>query len=388
MSEEVYPTNSGKTSALIDITFSTHTAKRWRTTTAVSKSFQRPRKPITTGEYQNTILSLKENKENTRKKGFKTKPRCDNIAVLCMVFVTIVCISLANKCEGRLFENPHGGGGGGIFGAQQRGGPRGHGQQQPNTGRMGMFGRGLDNVQNKREGTKHLSEEDTRRRMLEEYGVDGVVDLQDIGPDGQRRKKIRLGPIVFDPEAIRFDDLDDYNDYPDGARNKIGIDDYESDLDDIDRDRLIPSRNGGGLNIINKLMVSLFNFGSSLYKVFGNLYRHMAKQAKFLIDRFTTDGDHSPSTKSPIRTDDVNKGDHGETSLTVIVVASWLIFGIIVALVTYVVNYWSDVVVGDCDSEHAKRKSADEDHGDEVKEEKDSLQSEAFAEIGKITVIH
>ena len=112
MSEEVYPTNSGKTSALIDITFSTHTAKRWRTTTAVSKSFQRPRKPITTGEYQNTILSLKENKENTRKKGYKTKPRCDNIAVLCMVFVTIVCISLANKCEGRLFENPHGGGGG------------------------------------------------------------------------------------------------------------------------------------------------------------------------------------------------------------------------------------------------------------------------------------
>ena len=178
--------------------------------------------------------------------------------------------------------------------------------------------------------------------MLKEYGVDGVVHVQDIGPDGKRRKKVRLGPIVFDPEAIRFDDLDDYNEYNDGPRSKIGRYDYEANEDSVDRDRLVPSRNGGGLNIINKLIVSLFNFGSFLYKLFGNLYRYMEKHARILNDRMARGAEEPLSNKEE---------DHGETSLIVIVIASWLIFGIIVALVTYVVNYWSEFVVGNYDTQ-------------------------------------
>ena len=81
----------------------------------------------------------------------------------------------------------------------------------------------------------------------------------------------------------------------------------------------------------------------------------MERQVKLINDRMAAK--QTDQTSLPLNKEE----DHGETSLVVIVIASWLIFGIIVALVTYVVNYWSDFVVGHYDAQEITRISNDDD---------------------------
>ena len=365
MNKVICSTNSGQFPLLIDFSVSTNTTKVDRS----AKSYHRytickknvVHSSTTHHNCNQNVACLHKDcqKINHDRPTNVTKKRgCDllvyNVVVLFCAALFILN-SLIVSCDGRLFENPH---------RHQRGIIGGHGHPHQFSG-AGILGRDQLNHNSKKDDPQVLAAEE-RRKMLKEYGVDGVVDVQDVGPDGKRRKKVRLGPIVFDPEAIRFDDLDDYNEYNDGPRSKIGRYDYEENEDIVDRDRLVPSRNGGGLNIINKLMVSLYNFGSFLCKLFSNLYRYMERQAKILNDRMAakqTDQTSLPSNKEE---------DHGETSLVVIVIASWLIFGIIVALVTYVVNYWSDFVVGHYDAQEITRISDEDVNVKEAKEDDES----------------
>ena len=345
MNKDVTQRNSGKFSKLFDSNVPTKAttfyhnknASQWET----SKNRIIPKKC----EKNVVYINRKCIKVHNITQKTETNNRCSNFklhrssSIHGVILTFLLCSLYVTICEGRLFDNPHGNQRGGILG--------GHGHPHPHFSGGGILGRGHHQDEHKQDDANYMAEE--RQKMLKEYGVDGVVSVQDIGPDGKRRKKVRLGPIVFDPEAIRFDDLDDYNEYNDGPRSKIGRYDYDANDDGYDRDRLLPSRNGGGLNIINKLIVSLANFGTFLYKSFGNLYRYMVKHAKTLNDQMAKEGNQqSPdSGRSPSSPHDINKeDDHGETSLVVIVVASWLIFGIIVALVTYVVNYWSELAVG------------------------------------------
>lgn len=347
MNKDVNTTNSGKISVLIDFSILTSATKVYHTTRYYKCMV--PRKNTlekynkqNTGYFDKNYPKLDYVRPKPQVRQVSKKQGCDFIQynssiIHSVALLSIICSVLIAHCEGRLFENPHG---------NQRGILGGHGNAHPQFSGIGILGRDQHHTDEKKDDPKYLVEEERRRKMLKEYGVDGVVNVQDIGPDGKRRKKVRLGPIVFDPEAIRFDDLDDYNEYNDGPRSKIGRYDYEANEDSVDRDRLVPSRNGGGLNIINKLIVSLFNFGSFLYKLFGNIYRYMEKHAKILNDRMAEGVDQQLPD---------NEEDHGETSLIVIAIASWLIFGIIVALITYVVNYWSEFVVGNDDTQEIQR---------------------------------
>ena len=126
-----------------------------------------------------------------------------------------------------------------------------------------------------------------------------------IGPNGDKRTKIRLGPIVFNPESLDYDDDDDY---------VIGREAPERP------DRVIPQ--GGGLDIFNKIFVSLKNFLVFIPKLFSNLSSQLEKQIKLL----TTGSSGTGIQKE------------GQMSLLVIVVVSWLIFGLIVALVAWNVH--------------------------------------------------
>ena len=363
MNKNINDINSGQFPLLIDNSVSTNTTKVYRPAEAyyhhricknnVVRSVTKHQKCNKNVSYYNDRDCQEINHERPR---YVIKKRgCDllvyNVVICCAALV--IFNSLIPTCEGRLFENPH-------RQHHQRGIIGGHGHPHQFSG-AGILGRDQYSHDRKKDDPQLLAAEE-RRKMLKEYGVDGVVDVQDVGPDGKRRKKVRLGPIVFDPEAIRFDDLDDYNEYNDGPRSKIGRYDYDDNEDSIDRDRLVPSRNGGGLNILNKLLVSLFNFGSFLCKLFSNLYRFMERQAKLLNDRMAAKQTDQPSL--PLNKEE----DHGETSLVVIVIASWLIFGIIVALVTYVVNYWSDFVVGHYDAQEITRISDDDVDVKEAKE--------------------
>lgn len=347
MYEEDNPTNSDRTPPLIDFSILTNVIKvlsPWE----ITKRFDISENSTS---FVSVIPHVNHVKVHTKRLSAVIKERCCDYMSYRKHSPQHSCVQIAvwflliSNCQGRLFDNPHG---------NQRGILGGHGQPHPQFSGMGMLRRDQPNNEQSSEDSNYLADEERRRKMLKEYGVDGVVNVQDVGPDGKRRKKVRLGPIVFDPEAIRFDDLDDYNEHNDGPRSKIGRYDYDTYEDNIDRDRLVPSRNGGGLNIINKLIVSLYNFGAFLFKLFANLYRYMEKQIKLINDRMARDGDEGipkmgrPTSNIP----DSNKDeDHGETSLFVIVVASWIIFGIIVALVTYVVNYWSEFVVGNYDAQ-------------------------------------
>lgn len=363
MNKNINDINSGQFPLLIDNSVSTNTTKVYRPAEAyyhhricknnVVRSVTKHQKCNKNVSYYNDRDCQEINHERPR--NVIKKRGCDllvyNVVICCAALV--IFNSLIATCEGRLFENPH-------RQHHQRGIIGGHGHPHQFSG-AGILGRDQYSHDRKKDDPQLLAAEE-RRKMLKEYGVDGVVDVQDVGPDGKRRKKVRLGPIVFDPEAIRFDDLDDYNEYNDGPRSKIGRYDYDDNEDSIDRDRLVPSRNGGGLNILNKLLVSLFNFGSFLCKLFSNLYRFMERQAKLLNDRMAAKQTDQPSL--PLNKEE----DHGETSLVVIVIASWLIFGIIVALVTYVVNYWSDFVVGHYDAQEITRISDDDVDVKEAKE--------------------
>ena len=358
-------THSGQSTFLIDFSVSTYTTKVYRPAkTYCHHRICKNNIGRSNNEHQKIKLNNTCNKtrdcqkiNHDRPEYVKTKRGCDLLVYQIGVLFSVALVifnALIVTCEGRLFENPHR--------QHQRGILGGHGHPHHFSG-AGILGRDQHSHDRKQDDPQLLAAEE-RRRMLKEYGVDGVVDVQDVGPDGKRRKKVRLGPIVFDPEAIRFDDLDDYNEYNDGPRSKIGRYDYDENEDSFDRDRLVPSRNGGGLNILNKLLVSLFNFGSFLCKLFSNLYRFMERQVKLINDRMAAK--QTDQTSLPLNKEE----DHGETSLVVIVIASWLIFGIIVALVTYVVNYWSDFVVGHYDAQEITRISNDDDVN--VKEAKEN----------------
>ena len=206
MNKDVNTTNSGKFSVLIDFIISTNATKVYPTTRpykcVITKKKTLEKYNKQNAEYfddncpkVDTVRPKRQVTQVTKKQG------CDliqyNSSIIHSVgLLFIICSVFIAHCEGRLFDNPHG---------NQRGILGGHGHPHPHFSGIGILGRDQHHTEEKTDDPKYLAEEERRRILLKEYGVDGVVDVQDIGPDGKRRKKVRLGPKLIDPDAIPFE---------------------------------------------------------------------------------------------------------------------------------------------------------------------------------------
>ena len=81
-----------------------------------------------------------------------------------------------------------------------------------------------------------------------------------VGPDGDRSSKIRLGPIVISPESLDYDD----------AGGGGGVEDFGRD------DRILKPGNGpSGVDVFNKIFVSLKNFLLFMGKVSSSVYKQV-----------------------------------------------------------------------------------------------------------------
>lgn len=217
----------------------------------------------------------------------------------------------------------------------------------------------------------HGDNVDPRRGLQPRRNPEGPhIPVQDVGPDGRPRKKIRLGPIVFNQEAVHYDDNDDYmadDDedsghfyHGDGGLASLGRPGEDSST------LLLPHGEGGP---IGRVFASLVNFGHFMSKLFGNLLRQLGKQVRLLacglnLGPILDIGGLELEDLNPSPSHQRAPGD-GRGSLVIIVVASWVIFGLIVALIAWVVgrNTQGEVTIVEVPGQAAAAAAADDAPG-------------------------